>query len=376
MPSRSLDDVPEVTAFLVRLGVGPYDTATLHGLVGRNDVWAGTTTSGRPVLVKKLSGDPQHTAARMRRLLAYERFAAHAPAGALVAPPCLGWHEPDRLIAFDYLEDAVSGAELMVDERFDEVFAAAIGRGLALLHDTPYPGAQGLDVDPPLIPSLRLLEGLPEAMFMHCSAAELQAWALLQRDEELADGLRALLDREREATRVLAHCDLRVDQILRHGGRPYLLDWEEFRLADAARDVGSFAGEWLYRAMLDIVTHRGDGSGEHGAEPVDAPRGPIVLDARSIVARGVTKLERLRPTVEAFWGAYRSTRRGDQAGLAVRAAGFAGWHLLDRLLAGAANSTRLQPVQRAAAGVGRNVLLAPDAFAATLGLDDTREVAA
>ena len=227
------------------------------------------------------------------------------------------------------------------------------------MHDAPYQAVEELEALPPPLPSLELLEGLPEIFFFNCSAAELQAWALLQRDAKLREAIQSLVARERSALRVPAHCDLRVDQLLLHDGHIYLTDWEEFRLADAARDIGSFAGEWLYRAMLDIVTSRGEEQKRY-----------VQLIAADIPSRGVEKLERLRPKVRAFWRGYRRARQAVDDGLPVRATAFAGWHLLDRLLAGAVNSSRLQPVQRAAAGVGRTALLAPERFVAVLGLDD------
>ncbi|MGH8929837.1 MAG: class V lanthionine synthetase subunit LxmK [Egibacteraceae bacterium] len=359
MAPRDLREVPEVGRFLTELGLGAFIPESVHGLVGRNDVWAGTTTSGKPVLVKKLSGDPIHTAARMRRLLSYERLIRARAAWTLDAPGCFGWDVQERLIAFEYLQGATSGAELMVAERFDDTVAETMGAGLARLHDTPHQTEWGLEALPPPLPSLELLEGLPEAFFFNCSAAELQAWSLLQRDAELRGAIRSLVARERGAARVPAHCDLRVDQLLLHDGRLYLTDWEEFRLADGARDIGSFAGEWLYRAMLDIVTSRGDERKRY-----------VQLVAADIPSRGVEKLERLRPKVQAFWRGYRRARQAVDDELAVRATAFAGWHLLDRLLAGAANTSRLQPIQRAAAGVGRTALLTPERFVAVLGLDD------
>ncbi len=134
----------------------------------------------------------------------------------------------------------------MVAERFDDAVAETLGVGLARLHDTPPQTIRGLEALPPILPSLELLEGLPEGMFFNSSAAELQAWALLQRDTELRRAIESLVARERGAARVPTHCDLRVDQLLLHDGRLYLTDWEEFRLADSARDIGSFAGDnWL-----------------------------------------------------------------------------------------------------------------------------------
>ncbi len=61
-------------------------------------------------------------------------------------------------------------------------------------------------------------------------------------------------------------------------------------------------------------------------------------------------------------------RPADDAGLPERAAAYAGWHLYDRLIATAESHATLNPVARAAAGIGRTVLLDPAGAARTLGL--------
>ncbi|OLZ66822.1 hypothetical protein AVW11_14915, partial [Streptomyces amritsarensis] len=59
----------------------------------------------------------------MRRLLAFERFAVTLPPHALRGPVFLGNDPAERLVAFTYLDGARSGAELMVDESFDDELA-------------------------------------------------------------------------------------------------------------------------------------------------------------------------------------------------------------------------------------------------------------
>jgi hypothetical protein len=76
--------------------------------------------------------------------------------------------------------------------------------------------------------------------------------------------------------------------------------------------------------------------------------------------------------VHEFWRAYTQVRPDIDPGLPVRATAFAGWHLLDRLVAGALSSARLSAIQRAAAGVGRAALVNPEKFATTLGFGGAR----
>lgn len=247
----------------------------------------------------------------------------------------------------------------MVDETFDDDLARTAGEMLGHLHDHDLddPGTGG--PPPPSMPSPGLLVGIPHHHFDQLSFGEIQAWRLLQRDDELVRAVTGLAASETAQPRVPAHCDLRVDQFLVSGGRLYLSDWEEFRLADAARDVGGFAGEWLYRAVLDIVTTRG------GAPVIDAQ-----LTHDDVLARGAANLQRLSGKVRSFWSGYRAVRTVGPA-LAERATAFAGLHLLDRLIVGASRSARLSGIERAAAGIGRAALLDPARHGDAIGLGGT-----
>ncbi|MFH8239807.1 class V lanthionine synthetase subunit LxmK [Streptomyces sp. NPDC018321] len=376
-----LADAPEVEALLDRLGLGAFDPAGLTALPGRNDTWAGTTASGTAVFVKRLTGPAEDVRRRMDRALAFEAVTAAGPEGVLRGPRLLGSDEEHGLLAFEYLEDARSGTELMLDESFGPGLARRAGESLGLLHATVPQcgdGVRALDASTPPLPSPALLEALPLAMYEEASSAELQTWQLLQSDDELVAAVTALLAAERAAPSVPAHCDLRMDQFLvTAGDRPRVLvaDWEEFRASDAARDIGGFVGEWLHRSVLDIVTDR-DGTGRAETDPLSGAEvfADAGLSREAVLARGRENLLRVRPVIEAFWSGYRRARpRTDRTdpGLAQRAAGFAGWHLLDRLLAGAARANRLRAIERAAAGIGRTALIAPVRFTTTLGLGET-----
>ncbi|MFC9127686.1 class V lanthionine synthetase subunit LxmK [Streptomyces sp. NPDC057099] len=397
-----LADAPEVEALLVRLGLGPFDPATLSALPGRNDTWAGTTASGTAVFVKRLTGPAEDVRRRMDRALAFEALTATGPERAMRGPRLLGSDEEGGLLAFEYLEGARNGTELMLDQTFGPDLAAQAGKALGLLHATALPCGTGggngrdgqavraLDTSTPPLPSLGLLEALPLPMYEEASSAELQTWQLLQNDASLIAAVTALLEAERTAPKVPAHCDLRMDQFLvttgttaetgtktdttADPGRPRLLvaDWEEFRAGDAARDIGGFVGEWLHRSVLDIVMHRG-GSAQQDADPLSGAEAfsQAGMSRKTVLHRGRSNLLRVRPVIEAFWAGYRQARPRVDPGLAHRATGFAGWHLLDRLLAGAARANHLRAIERAAAGIGRTALIAPARFTTTLGLGET-----
>ncbi len=121
--------------------------------------------------------------------------------------------------------------------------------------------------------------------------------------------------------RVPVHGDLRLDQFLLGDTTLHLNDWEEFRLGDPARDVGAYAGEWLHRAVLRIPAQETDDAFS------------AVLTHEEVVARGSEELTRVLPLISAFHRGYREGGGPEDDGLVVRATSYAGWHLIDRLIA-------------------------------------------
>jgi hypothetical protein len=333
---------PELADCLVQLGLGLGESVgDGWAPAGRNRNWAG----GR-VFVKQLRGGPADARRRLRRTVA---FGEAMDAAGLPTPRSLGACEEHLVLVSELIEDATSGAELAEADEFDSALAATAGEIVGRLHCS----ALGIaaDTSRPQLPDPEALRALPLTTYLKLSNAELTFWRLVQADSAIAGSVARLLDDSGRAPHVPAHCDLRLDQLLRAGGRLFLTDGEEFRRADPARDVGSFAGEWLFRSIAGLVTDLDDD---------DATEAQIIGTAAQ-------RLAERRPIVASFWTAYTGARDPDP-GLAVRATAFAGWHLLDRAVAGAARSSRLAAPLRAAMGVGRQALAAPERFAATIGL--------
>jgi aminoglycoside phosphotransferase (APT) family kinase protein len=307
---------------------------------GRNRSWAGSTSAGRRVFVKQVTAG-----SRLRRTAAFEEAMQSA---GLPSPRPLGACKVHLVSVSELVEDATSGADLAHADEFDTALAATAGEIVARLHSLP-PTATSDSSRPPL-PDPDLLDALPLATYLRSSNAELSFWRLVQSDSTIAGAVARLVADSDRAPHVPAHCDLRLDQFLRSGGRLLLTDGEEFRLADPARDIGSFAGEWLFRSVAGLPAELDDDTTE--AEVVEA---------------AAQRLAERRPIVASFWSAYTGVREPGP-GLAARATAFAGWHLLDRAVAGAAHTSRLSPPLRAAMGVGRQALAAPGRFATTIGL--------
>lgn len=352
-----LASVPAVTSLLEDLGLGAFVPGQVTSHTGRNDNWSGTTSSGARVFVKHL-GDPARDEDARRRLantLAFEELVRDVPTGPLRGPRCLGRSTRDGLVVFELLPSARSGAEVADDDAFDEKHAYRVGQVIGTLHGLVPADHVVLDTSPSALPPLNELTALSLEAHRTASGAMLRLWSILQHDDGLADALRHLREQERTAGPCPIHCDFRLDQLLFTDGRIHLLDLEELRLGDPARDIGAYIGEWLYRAVTKLPGQ--------GAEDGTAP------SAREVTTRGARELVRIRPLAEQFCAGYLSTGRRLDDELRVRGAGFAGWHLIDRVMARAGQSSLLGPVERAAVGIARTVLLTPRAATGTLGLE-------
>jgi aminoglycoside phosphotransferase (APT) family kinase protein len=334
-----------VNSLLARLGLGTLDLTTATRHTGRHQNWSGVTDLGIGVFVKQVADGSPDAAGRLRRLIDLESAAWTAVA----RPRCLGWDVDDGLIVFELLAPARDGRQLVEDGEFDEAVAARAGRLLADLHNAACP--PWLDTSSPRLPPAAELDGLSMEAFRTASAAELEVWSLLHRDRAVATAIRQLCD-EPQATRTPTHCDLRLDQFLIHGNEVCLADWDEFRLADPARDIGAFVGECLFQSILRIA------------------KGDSALSHADITAQGAAEFTAIRPMVTAFWRSYVAARDELDADFARRSVAFAGWHQFDRALAAAHERSRLLPIERAAAGIGRAALLTPERFESTLGLGE------
>ncbi|MGV9248678.1 class V lanthionine synthetase subunit LxmK [Streptomyces sp. NPDC003710] len=343
-----LESAPAVTRLLQSLGIGTLDDAGVVSHIGRNDNWAGTTTSGTPVFIKRLGGQRRDIRRRLAAIRAFEELRAAAAERAPSSPRCLGWSEEDAIVVFELLPDSRSGAELADADAFDDKHAYRVGEMLGGLHSLDGPSLVALEEAPPPLPPLPYFDALPLEGYQAASFAEVELWRLLQQDERLAEAVRRLRADENRAPICPIHGDFRLDQVLLAHGTLHLLDWEEMRRGDPARDIGAYTGEWLHRAIRTLS----------GTDDAD------------VVTRGVRELTRLRPMVEHFREGYQAIGHDLDRSLVLRSVGFAGWHVIDRVMAAAAQRPTLSPLERAALGIARTVLITPAAVIAPLGLED------
>lgn len=350
-------DTATLSDEISQLGLGNIVEGSLSELTGRNESWFARTEDGLDVFIKRLSG--QGALERFRRSTAFERAAAEAEFKLWGSPEFLGNSEELRLLAHRRLPDAVSATSLVQDGDFHTTHARRFGQCLAELHslktEAPLPvatEARGVG---------SRFDALSLAEYAESSGAELEVWALIQHDKQLKRAVGTLAHRSEHAPKVAGHGDLRLDQFLLAADDLYITDWEEFRMLDAAVDVGSFAGEWLHRAALLMFSE----------QDTDSTLPDPTLSAERVhellLAKGEEELESVRPFVTSFWEGYREQRGDVDDKLAARATAQAGWHLFDRVLARTMFETQLTHVERGVAGIGRNALLDPQQFSETIG---------
>ncbi|MFV0374544.1 class V lanthionine synthetase subunit LxmK [Microbacterium sp.] len=328
---------------------------TSPGFIGRNGAWVLALDSGERVFAKQISPDKAGPAA-FDRSIAFASFALkhplHAPPGPRLISSC---RERDLLV-FEHCP-GVSLAQLLVDERIPAHFSAGTGRLLGRLHSGPVEALARTYHPSPPVPALQ--EGIPQERYVEFTLAEIRFWAELQQDSTLVQAAADLRHWESEHQTAPIHGDLRLDQFHLRDAELRVLDWEEFGRGDPARDLGTLAGEWIYRAVLDVVTSR-----------AGAPAPPLQFDSVAATERITERMHHLAPQIRQMWTAYRAQIARADDELAVRATAHLGWHLVDRSIARASLVAKLPGIERAAAGVGRKILLTPGRYAAALGFEE------
>lgn len=353
---------PEADDFLKANGLGGVRADTVKEQNGRNNNFLVVTDRDRAVFVKRIAQRSESDKERFRACVSFAALDHDTEENeALATVPLLAAEEETGFLAYEAVHRAKSLAEAVPEADESEVlnWAAECGRLLAIVHRMDPATVPERSSEPPL-PPVDWLTALPFGVYAQASAPALEVWHKLQNDPAVREALVRLRRDEREASACPIHGDLRLDQVLvEPNGALRLIDLEEFRVGDSARDVGAMAGEWLHRATLELV--KPEVVGTTVVEPE--------LTHDEVLRRGARSLERWRPALEKFWQSYRAHGGGsDDREYVVRVTRFAGWHLYDRLVAGTEMTSRLSALQWAAAGIGRQALLNPEAAAPALGL--------
>lgn len=331
---------------LAKLGFAVSNDTTFRGTMGRN-ISGVVDLGGEAIFVKRIRG--MDGEGRFDRSCAFHDCGL-APSRAVRTPELLHADRETLLLVYDFLPDADGLSTAFLEDGLPADRIVEIAVLLAALHSSTPARPELAQWPPPLLPPwgrnavhIELLEG--------ATSGYLDVWRIIQGDPELRMALHALVASPYQARPV--HGDLRVDQILAKDGQMWLIDWEEFRLGDPARDIGSLGGELLYSRMRHLL----------GRDGGDAP-----LTESQILRTGVELMEQARQDIALLWATYVSAFGDVDENLASRVANFIGWQLFDRALAAGSFLGRISPFDRAIAGIGRNLVLNGTSFLPVIGL--------
>ena len=202
------------------------------------------------------------------------------------------------------------------------------------------------------MPIADFFDGIPMSAALNMSAADLELWHLLQPDTVLAEAARMIrrFDAEGDYPSAYIHADLRLDQYIVAGDSVMLSDFEEVRLGDPARDLGSLVGDVVFQALITIPRRLGGESLK------------VETNHEAILTAGSEALDDVLPDVKQAVEGYRSIAGSLDQALVERAVCYAGWHMFDRMLASAEGTHRVDGILKAIAGIGRNLITAPGTF--------------
>nr|WP_251364570.1 MULTISPECIES: phosphotransferase [unclassified Leucobacter] len=190
------------------------------------------------------------------------------------------------------------------------------------------------------MPQIALWEGLAMSEWQSLSMGELETWRLIQ-SQDLREALVEVLT---PAPIVLVHGDASQRNLLVDDtGTVTIVDWEEFRAGDGARDIGFLFGETLEselrRNLHHVRTARGNITLTNAADSA-------VAAAKSIWAQGLTS--------------YCAIRAPMDNGFVSRSVRYAGWRLAESALAEGATRLRLTADSKAVLGLGLKLLRHPE----------------
>lgn len=323
---------------------------------GRNETYTATLPDGEKAFVKRLRGVEVDVRARLARSVSFHH-ASEVSGSPVSTASLLGFSKSQAIIVHEWIKGA-EGLDERADEGFiDEEKAHLCGTLLGRLHAWNIPDETALDTSLLATPSAERFNILPADIYTNSSGAEIQFFTMLQRDMDLLDSLKKLRRSESRIKGNPVHGDVRLDQFLLTREELFLIDWEECRIGDPARDVGAFIGDMVFRTLLKVFTDEGlQKSADEGADL----RGEILEVGAAGIESGADLLG-------AFLDAYHSTHDVRDEDFQDRVVSWSGWHLLDRVIANAQRSHHLPATMKGTAGIGRAALLMPSRHASSFG---------
>lgn len=318
---------------------------------GRNSFRVHSDERGM-MITKHLQGEQWDIARRLDNSLAWEQIS---PEVRGVASPRFISHDNDT-ITHEYVLGGVSLQEKIDEAQSPYDVLDALDRAantLGHLHSFSVSRAEEVlgraqrdEKDIPNRGLLDRLEGLTVDEYASASGGELQCWSLFHHDSLLQEAMRAWAGTTHART-TLVHGDLRPDQFLLTGEECWLVDWEEFTLGSAMRDLAGLLGALVFQAMFATFS-----------SPVNST--DVAEIHYALIASGQERLEALRPIVRRVLDSY--VRAGGQVEDIVELARWTSWYLVERVIARSVLAVDLSATDKAVAGVGRQGIIDPSSM--------------
>lgn len=321
--------------------------------LGRNLSAIIRPTDGEPLFVKIIGG--LEAEERFDRSVSFFNSADDVPVG-VHTPRLLESDRANCAVVYQVIDDATKMSNVVTDDDVSLSTWESIGAELAALHSWVPQRLKDIDTAQPSLPppadtafSLDFYES--------ASAGQLELFLILQSDEVLRQAITDLLSRPFTAMPI--HGDLRTDQILKQDETLWIIDWEDFRLGDPARDLGSLIGEIFFHHMRPLLKRA---NGKDGVTP------------QTMQTVGIELIENAKPTISAIWNGYQHNCGLDDAELTAlldRVLGFVGWQMFDRSLSIGGFLGQISGFEKALVGMGRQMLIHRGGYATALGMGVT-----
>ncbi|WP_083581023.1 phosphotransferase [Rhodococcus rhodnii] len=354
---EDLNDYQEVREVLTGASVGAMVDPIQLG--GRNPNWVSRTTRGHSVFVK-YEANPLPTHRTHSRTKTFHTLLEldDTLRQSISTPTLRAMSEDGRVQVYDVVPRSPTAQQRLIEQTLHPLTMYQIGQSVGALHSADTMTAPA--VHPAgVMPSGYAVGEVDDAIVPGLSAAQLVALRLLHGDHALYVAATRLLSDMPSSPSGLLHGDLRLDQILiSDNEHHWIVDWEEFGIGPTARDLGSLIGDIVNSSVIASLC-------------VDSTTASREVH-ETAVQSGLTNAKKLVAELcvgyHEAWCRRRPNRLLDRA-WASEVSRFAGWHQFDRLLANAAGAVTLTAQSRALAGVGRVLLLDPDAFIEEFELD-------
>ena len=297
------------------------------------------TIDGKHILNKVLTGEKEDIERRTLNLKKWDEFIKSHD---LVKSPEIK-NINSNSIDYEFIDNAIT-LEDMIATKSPEDMKSYLTRAANILSKVNSIEVRYGNFDQKGIANAELLHALSQKQYVNCSGAELQLYSLLQNDMDLINKLDSYRKRINKNVLGFCHGDIRLDQFLVDSqDNIWIIDFEECGVNDTMSDFGSLIGSIFFHALYSSFS----------VEVKEAPNEEKINEG--FMKEGQKRLQMYKDTIREMIKEYEKRRPTDYTDLAVQI----GWFLIERVISRSSLSTRLSELDKAIAGIGRNLVIYP-----------------